>query len=382
MSTPVEAFLARFIDDGTVPGAVAVVGSSMDEPRIVAMGRTSLDGTPMPPDAIFRIQSMTKAVTAVAALRLVEAGRIGLDDAVERWLPELADRRVLTSPGAELTDTVVAVRPITVRHLLTNGSGYGSIMVDSPLREAMVANGTEAGPEPVAFGADEWLARLAEVPLAFQPGDGWRYHQSFGILGVLLSRVTGMPLDRHLREDLLEPLGMVDTGFWAPTEQAHRLPAAYVHSGDGMREIEPGGGGFYAGEPPFDVSHAELVSTAADYARFLRMLAGEGVTTDGRRMLTPEHVAMMRCDQTPASAKTADSFFPGFWNDTGWGFGGEVATAGPHEGRFGWSGGLGTTFWLDLDGAYAVLLTQVEMGPSMFPLIGAFQEVRAGTSRH
>src|SRR6202011_922327 len=141
-----------------------------------------------------RIKSMTKAITSVAALRLVEAGRLGLDKSLEEWLPELADRRVLTRPTAPLDDTVPAHRPITLRHLLTMGSGYGIQFGDSPLRDAMARNGTEAGPDPVTLGADEWLARLAELPLAFQPGEGWRYHHSFAVLGILMARLTGRPL--------------------------------------------------------------------------------------------------------------------------------------------------------------------------------------------
>lgn len=378
MSTRVSELLARAVEERTVPGAVAVVGHAEAVPEIVTAGDATVAGSPMRPDAIFRIQSMTKAVTAVAALRMVEQGRLRLDDDVARWLPELADRRVLSSPDAELTETTASPRPITVRHLLTNGSGYGMAMTDSPLARAMIANGTDAGPDPVAFGADDWLARLAELPLAFPPGEGWRYHHSFGVLGILLSRLAGRALGDHLRDDLFTPLGMIDTGYTAPTAQAHRLPAAYRHTDGSLVETEPAGGGFSAGEPPFDVSHAELVSTAADYLRFLRMLVRGGRAADGDRMLSAAHVSMMTTDQTPAAAKAPDSFFPGFWDSSGWGFGVGVETAGPHAGRYGWSGGQGTTFWVDPDGTLGILLTQVEMGAPMMPLLGGFQEVRPG----
>lgn len=372
MTSPIEELLASHVERGTIPGAVAIVGGPDAEP--VAVGRAGVRGEALRPDAIFRIQSMTKAVTSVAALRLVEQGRIALDDPVERWLPELADRRVLVSPGAGLDDTVPAPRQITLRHLLTNTSGYGQIIDDTPLHDAMIANGTEAGPEPVERGADEWLARLSELPLAFAPGEGWRYHLSFGLLGILISRVTGRRTGDHLRDDLLAPLGMVDTGFFVPATAAHRLPAAYRHDGSGLIETEPAGGGFYAGEPPFVVDHAELVSTAADYARFLRMLAAGGVA-NGERMLSAEHLAMMTSDQVPPGAKTPESFFPGFWDGMGWGFGVGVQTTGAHAGRYGWSGGQGTDFYVDPDGTIGLLLIQVEMGPAVFPLLGEFQEV-------
>jgi CubicO group peptidase (beta-lactamase class C family) len=325
-------------------------------------------------DAIMRIQSMTKAITSVAALRLVEAGRLELDQGLVDWLPELADRQVLRDPAAELGDTVPARRAITLRHLLTNASGYGMVIQASPLRLAMAANGTEAGPEPPAMGADEWLRRLTELPLAFQPGEGWRYHHSFAMLGILISRVTGRSLAEHLDEDVLGPLGMTDTALWVPEGKLGRLPAAYRHGDEGLVELEPAGGGSYAGPPSHDVSHGELVSTARDYHRFARMLAGGG-RVDGQPVISPDHLQQMTSDQVPAAYKTADSFFPGFWDGMGWGFGVAVKTEGPQRGRIGWSGGLGTDFFVDPDGTAGVLLTQVEMGEDVWPLIDQFQSL-------
>src|SRR5919197_38668 len=178
----------------------------------------------------------------------------------------------------------------------------------------------DAGVDPVTFGADEWLARLAALPLAFQPGEGWHYHHSFGILGTLIARVAGRPLQDHLADDLLGPLGLRDTGLWVSAGSVARLPASYRHTDSGLVELEPAAGGFYAGHPPFDVSHGELVSTVRDYSRFARMLA------DGGR-----------------------------------------------AGRYGWSGGLGTNFFVDPDGTVGVLLTQVEMGERMQVLLDEFQ---------
>ena len=370
MISELEEFLVRHVEAGTVPGAVALRGGR--EPEVVAAGVASIDGDPMRDDAIMRIQSMTKPITSVAALRLVEAGRLGLDQSVEEWLPELAHRRVLTSPTALLDDTVPAYRPITLRHLLTMGSGYGMEFGDSPLRKAMAHNGTEGGPHPVTLGADEWLARLAELPLAFQPGEGWRYHHSFAVLGILIARITGRPLGEHLAEHLCDPLGMPDTAFWVPKEKLDRLPAAYRPAGGGLVEMEPARGGFYAGPPPFDVSHAELVSTARDYHRFLRMLVERG-RVDGGPVISEVHLGQMTSDQVPAENKTPDSFFPGFWDGTGWGFGVSVETRGPRRGRYGWSGGQGTNFYVDPDGTVGILLTQVEMGGHMFGMINEFQ---------
>jgi CubicO group peptidase (beta-lactamase class C family) len=370
MSTALQELLIRHVDAGTIPGGVALLGA--DDAEVVTAGVASAGGGPMGADAIMRIQSMTKAITSVAALRLVEAGRLGLDHSLLDWLPELADRQVLRDPAAELGDTGPARRAITLRHLLTNTCGYGMAIQDSPLQQAMTANGTAAGPEPPAMGADEWLRRLAELPLAFQPGEGWRYHHSFGVLGILIARVTGRPLGDHLAEDIFGPLGMTDTALWVPEDSLDRLPAAYRHGDEGLVETEPAGGGFYAGPPPFDVSHGELVSTAADYHRFARMLA-DGGRISGKLMISADHRQQMTSDQVPAACKTPDSFFPGFWDGMGWGFGVAVQTAGPQRGRFGWAGGQGTDFFVDPDGTVGILLTQVELGAAMGPLIEQFQ---------
>lgn len=376
MSDELVQLLRRHVDSGTMPGAVAVVSRGTDEPDAVAVGAASVDGAPMKPDAIFRIQSMTKAVTTVGALRLIAAGRIGLDDPVERWLPELADRQVLSRPDAELDDTAPSPRPITVRHLLTNTSGYGMIFEPSPLQRAMADNDTEAGPDPTGLDAGEWLTRLASLPLAFAPGEGWRYHHSFAILGILLSRATGRSAHDHLTDDVFGPLGMVDTGYWVPAAKARRLPSAYRRDHGSLVEVEPAGGGWYAGEPGKDVSHEEIVSTAADYHRFLRMLATGGLL-DGEQFVPAELLRLMLTDQVPESAKTPESFYPGFWSGTGWGFGVSVQTDGEHPGRWGWSGGLGTDFFVDLDGTIGILLTQVEMDAQLFHLLGEFTRAPA-----
>ncbi|WP_226533804.1 serine hydrolase domain-containing protein [Microbacterium paraoxydans] len=365
MTTSLQQVLDDHVARGTAPGIIGVFGSPDGSTAIVTAGD-------LPADAIVRIQSMTKPIIAVATLRLVQDGRLRLDDPVERWLPELADRRVLRTPDAPIDDVRPATTPITLRHLLTNTSGYGVQVVPSPLAMTMIGNRTAAGQEPVAMGAPEWLAALAALPLAFEPGSGWRYHHSFGILGVLLSRVVDGSLEEHLRRDLLEPLGMVDTGYTVPLDQAHRLPAAYRHTEGGLVEIEPAGGGFSVAPAPFDLSHSELVSTAADYAAFARMLAVGG-RHDGTVIVAPELLAEMRTDQVSASAKTNDSFFPGFWADTGWGFGVAMQISGENTGRYGWSGGQGTDFWVDPNGSFGIVLSQVEMGPEV---MGLFRDVQ------
>ncbi|WP_336920930.1 serine hydrolase domain-containing protein [Aquipuribacter sp. SD81] len=369
-TAPLAALLARHVEAGTVPGAVAVHGGRGARP--LAAGVAEVGGAPLRTDAVFRVQSMTKAVLAVATLRLVERGALGLDDPVAGWLPELADLRVLRSPGADLDDTVPLARPVTVRHLLTCTSGWGVAVTDSPLARQMERDGTAAGQEPPALAAPEWLARLAGLPLAFQPGEGWRYHHSYQVLGLLLGRCTGGDLGAHLADDLLSPLGMHDTGYRVDGPDRARLPAAYRRTGDGLVEVEPAGS--LAVPPGDDVGHGELVSSVGDYARFARLLADDGVL-DGERFLAAEHVRAMTSDQVPDAVKTPDSFLPGFWEGTGWGFGVAVRDAGPHAGRFGWSGGLGTDFFVDPDGTVAVLATQVEIDGRVAALFEDLQDL-------
>ncbi|MGC5628701.1 serine hydrolase domain-containing protein [Georgenia sp. Z1344] len=361
MPATTRSALTRHVDEGTVPGVVATLGRDLDP---VAVGHLTVGGPAASPDAIVRIQSMTKVVTAVAALRLVARGDLDLDAPVDHWVPELADRRVLVHPAAGLDETVPARRPITLRHLLTNMSGYGALAPGSPLADAMAANGTEADEAPPRLGQDDWLAALATLPLAVQPGEGWRYHHSFGILGILLGRVAGTSTAVVLADELFGPLGMTDTGFVVPASRAHRLPAAYRRGADGFEEIEPAGGGFYVA-PPFEVGHAELVSTLTDLHAFLRALAaGE--------LIPAELLTALRTDQVPETAKTPESFFPGFWDSTGWGYGVSVTTSGPSAGRWGWSGGLGTDFFVAPDGSIGILLAQVAMDERVLGMLTEF----------
>lgn len=358
-----QKVLDHHVQDGTAPGVVAALGYADGRLEVAAAGDLALD-------SIVRIQSMTKAVTTVATLRLVDQGRLALADPVEQWLPELADRQVLRIPTAELDDTVGAQGPITVEHLLTNMSGYGMALEPSPLQDAMRDNHTEASAAPVALDADDWVAALGDLPLAFEPGTGWRYHHSFGLLGVLLSRLVGRPLGQHLREDIFAPLGMPDTGYAAKRANARRLVAAYRRTEDGtFDQVDPAGKGFYLEPSHLQTSHTELVSTLADYCVFAFMLA-RGGTHKGEPFVDPTLLARMTTDHVPPAAKTPESFFGGFWEGMGWGYGVAIETAGAHTGRYGWSGGLGTDFFVDPGGAFGVVLTQVEMDGPIFGLFG------------
>lgn len=368
MISALQRLLGRHVEQGTIPGAVASLGHEL---KPVGVGPAEPGGPPIRTDAIFRIQSMTKPITAVAALRLVEQGAIALDEPIERWMPELADRRVLTHPTASLSDTVAAVRPITLRHLLTNQSGYGVIATESPLQAALHDAGLAPSNEPVDRGADAWLAAVSKLPLAHQPGEGWRYHLSYQLLGILLGRISDASTVEVLRREIFDVVGMPDTGFRVPDSESHRLVPAFRRTPDGLQLVEGAGSGFHTGPAPFDESHAELVSTLADYHAFARALV------DGK-LLSAQTLAQLTTDQVDASAKTPDSFYPGFWDGTGWSYGVQITTEGPYQGRIGWAGGFGTGFFIDPDGTISILMINVEMDEQIMMLLDELQHVRNG----
>lgn len=344
-----EQVLGRHVAAGTIPGAVALVDRG-GETSVVTVGAAGLDGPPLARDSIFRISSMTKPVTAVAALTLVEECVLRLDDPVDDLLPELADRQVLTALDAPLDSTVPARRPITVRDLFTFTMGFGQLMAD-PADRPVVAAATErkigmgppdpgGTPEP-----DEWLRRLGELPLMSQPGERWAYHTAADVLGVLVSRAAGRPLSAVLAERVLEPLGMRDTGFSVPAADLGRLVTAYTTDpGTGAPSVFDEVDGAWSRPPAFESGGGGLVSTVDDMLAFGRMLLAGGGPVLSRRT-----VEAMTTDQlTPAQKQVVD-WVP--FGGTGWGLGIGMATArtGPAAapGRFGWDGGLGSSWACD-----------------------------------
>jgi CubicO group peptidase (beta-lactamase class C family) len=225
--------LSGYIDRKEMPGLVALV-SHHDDVHIETLGTLTFNqSAPMRTDTIFRIASLAKPVTAVAAMILLEECKLRLDESIEPWIPELANRQVLRSLSSSLDDTVPARRPITVRDLLTFRMGFGSVMappdtypIQKLIREYQI--GGDGPPRPSqAPTAEEWIRRLGSLPWIAQPGERWLYHVSSDVLGVLISRVTGQSLGTFMRERIFDPLGMKDTGFYVPSEKIHRLPGAY-----------------------------------------------------------------------------------------------------------------------------------------------------------
>jgi CubicO group peptidase (beta-lactamase class C family) len=280
---------------------------------------------------------------------LVVEGRIAFDNAIEWWLPELSDRRVLHTIDAALDDTVPARRPITLDDLLTFRLGLGAVMAPPgryPDQVAMAELGVAPGPQQLSFAPDEFMARIGRLPLMHQPGERWMYHTGADILAVLIARLSGMKLEDFLRERIFAPLGMRDTGFSVPEGALDRLAACYALDEDGtLREWAPARQGADARQPIFPNA---LVSTADDYLAFARMLLDEGHGPN-RLVLTRESVRLMMTDHITPEQKNASPFFPGFWKNNGWGFGGAVRLSGDagHPGGYGWAGGFGTSVLID-----------------------------------
>jgi len=342
-----------YVDRGEVAGVVTLL-CRHDEVHVEAIGSQDLAAaTPMRRDTVFRIASMTKPITAAAAMILVEEARLRLDDPVDRWLPELAGRRVLRGIDRPLDDTAPAHRPIILRDLLTFRLGVGAIMElpdRYPIQKAMTDAGLAPGPDPLPFSTDEFLARLGRLPLIHQPGDRWMYHTGSDVLGALIARATGTTLGDFLQERIFAPLGMKDTAFSVAEATLGRLATCYQFGTGRLAVYDEARGGRWSRPPDFHSGGGGLASTADDYLAFARMMLSRG-RYGKERMLARPTVELMTSDQLTAEEKAASPFAPGFWDSHGWGFGLSVITrrdgVGPSSGSFGWDGGFHTSCYVD-----------------------------------
>lgn len=358
LQTMLEDHVAR----GSAPGLAALVAQG-DQTRVVTAARMSLDAgaAPMRRDAIFRLASMTKPITAAAALMLLDEGRFRLDEPVDRLLPELADRRVLRTLASPLDDTVPAARPMTIDDVFTFRLGWGVLFEpDLPIQAAVADLPGFGMPDPTSpLTPDAYMARLRDLPLMAQPGDRWLYTVGSNVLGVLAARAAGQPLDVLIQERILSPLGMVDTGFWIPPEKVGRTVTGYFPQ-DGKLELFDAPDGRYVKPPAFPAGDSGLVSTADDYGRFARFLF-TGRAPDGRQLLSPASLKLMQTNAlTPAQMADGREILGPGW---GWGHGaGVLADANPYgiaKGAYGWNGGFGTSWFNDpAKGLTAILLTQ------------------------
>ncbi|MFF9622569.1 serine hydrolase domain-containing protein [Streptomyces griseosporeus] len=351
-----DRYLAHWVDEGRLPGFLVSVARGGRVAHLTAHGlRDVAAGAPVTPDTLFRIYSMTKPVTAVAALLLVEEGRLSLDDPVERYLPAFANPRVYVSGSDEDVVTRPAAGPILIRHLMTHTAGltfafYHTHPVDALYRAAGLHSSVPSGADLA-----ETIEVYARLPLQFDPGTQWNYSVASNVLGRVIEVVSGQPLDTFFAERILGPLGMTDTGFQVAAERAGRLAELYGETDDGG--ITPIAGLPVHGRPRFLSGSGGLVSSAPDWHRFMEFLRRRG-ELDGVRLLSPATVDLMTRNHLPGGADLR-SFGsrpahdePG--ND-GVGFGLNVSvvidparTQAPSgRGTFGWSGVATTTFWVD-----------------------------------
>ncbi|HEX2647241.1 MAG TPA: serine hydrolase domain-containing protein [Candidatus Dormibacteraeota bacterium] len=364
-----QAMVAR-VENGSLPGIVTLVAQG-DDVYVDVIGATAFGGDrPMRRDTIFRITSMTKPILGAATMLLVDSGQLALHEPVARLVPELSSRRVLKRVDGPLDETVAAHRPITVEDLLTFRPGYGFIIVEPTTfnpRYPIIQRADElqlamAQPDPrTPHDPEEWIARFATLPLMYQPGERWQYNAASLVLGVLVSRAAGQPLGAFLQDRLFEPLGMRDTGFVMAANKVGRLPTEYTtdFSTGEMGEMTITGPGVWTTPPPFPSGAAGLLSTVDDYLAFARLLLDRGVH-QGRRLLSEASIEAMTTNHlTPEQIAGGGVLLDG----QGWGYCMGVSVL-PDDvsapGRYGWSGGYGTTWFNDPNrGRIAIALTQV-----------------------
>jgi CubicO group peptidase (beta-lactamase class C family) len=306
------AALQKTINEGQLAGAAVLVWRQGQVECATAGWRAIENELPMERDTIFRIASMTKPITSVAALMLVDEGRIALDEPISRVAPEFSNMRVLRTPDAPLDDTVAAEREITFDDLLTHRSGltYGD-----PNRSPLSAAYRQrlGGDIDTDIAPDEWIRRLAELPLIAQPRSAMHYGNSTDLLGLLIARIEGASLGQVLRRRIFEPLGMVDTGFWVPPEKRNRRAAAYGFDEQGRLMKRLTWGGVVVEERPEQMAYESgavgLWSTLDDYLKFARLFLGDG-EVDGIRLLRPETLRKMMTNQL-TDEQRANSVFLG-----------------------------------------------------------------------
>jgi CubicO group peptidase (beta-lactamase class C family) len=347
-----DAVVQGYVDEGKVAGVVALIARGGQLAHLEGYGLADIESRiPMTPDVIFRIASMTKAVTSVAVMMLVEEGRLSLNDPLSRYVPAISSTTVAvaaedTAASSHRYTVVPAQRPITVRDLLTHTSGinYGTGMVEAEYRQAGLYYWYFADKdEPI--GAS--IERLAGLPFVAQPGERWVYGFSTDVLGYLIEVCSGMTLAEFFQSRIFGPLGMRDTHFYLPPAKSDRLATVYQATEDGriVRAPDEGmGQGAYVEGPRLSYSGgAGLLSTAEDYARFLQMLLNGG-ELDGSRLLSPKTVQLMTANHV------GDLYANG---NLGFGLGFEVVEdvgrAGRvgSEGAYGWGGAYYTLYWVD-----------------------------------
>jgi len=373
-----EFIQRRYIDSGKLPGALTLIARRGEIAHLGVVGSADVQrGIPLAADAIFRIYSMTKPLTSVALMMLVEEGAIALDDPVERYIPAWDNLVVFEAGIAPQFQTRPVQRPMRVIDLLRHTSGltYGfqaRTNVDAAYRKAHI------GVMGCTLTLSEMIEALAGIPLEFSPGDAWNYSVSTDVLGYIIERVSGMPFQDFLKSRIIDPLGMIDTDFHVPPEKARRLAACYTPGPKGalLLQDDPATSPYLA-PPRFISGGGGLVSTASDYLAFCRMLLTGGAAR-GTRFLSRKTLGLMTANHLPGGVDLTQISRSLFSEDSnaGVGFGlGFAVSLDPakglsagSKGEFYWGGMASTAFWVDpAEDLIVIFMTQL-VPSSTYPI--------------
>ena len=351
--TGIAPALRGVVDGGFLSGAVTLVWRDGEIRDVTVVGRRDIEADlPMTRDTIFRIASMTKPVTSVLALMLMEEGKLALSDEITRWAPEFAAMRVLKDAEGPLEDTTAAHRAITIEDLMTHRSGlaYG-FTSQGPIAAAYEKALGNVLDTPM--GTDAWISALSTLPLSYQPGERFHYSVATDLLGFILGRIAGASYRDLVKERILSPLAMVDTDFWVPPEKVGRAAKVYRLLEDPTR-LEEVPFARRSAPPAFCGGGGGLLSTADDYLTFARMLLGRG-EVDGARLLSEASVDLLTRNRLSEAQRAIPFMGLPFWAGQGFGLGVSVITDAEKQawmgagtnGAFGWPGAFGTWWRAD-----------------------------------
>jgi CubicO group peptidase (beta-lactamase class C family) len=360
--------IQQVVDAGDLAGAVALIWRKGEVVRVDTVGHRDREAkAPMQRDTLFRIASMTKPVTSVAALMLMEEGKLSLSDPITKWLPEFSNMQVLKDATGPLEDTYPAPRDITVEDLFTHRAGLAYAFTSvGPIAQAHEdALGSPLG---TPLTPDQWLKALGALPLSYPPGERFHYSHATEVLGFLVARIEGKPLGEVLKDRILRPLGMADTDFWCPPEKRSRMAKLYA-MGEEPGVLDDVSLPHVDAQPVFEGGGGGLISTADDYLKFARMLLNGG-EVDGVRLLKRETVEAMRASRLTDAQRQIPFMGLPFWLSQGFGLGlstiiDPVAHAwlgAGSKGSFGWPGAFGTWWQADpVEDLIAIYLIQDSM---------------------
>jgi CubicO group peptidase (beta-lactamase class C family) len=358
-----QAFADRIVTEGKVQGVVIAIGKGDQPTRFIAAGRLSVEASspPTTPDTLWRLFSMTKPTTGIAAMILISDGKLKLDQPISDFFPAYKTMGVYVDP--EKGGATIPARDLTVRHLLTHTGGLGyavfapKAVADQLLAAGLMANSLGRDADAAAVPKrpatlQEFAERRATIPLSWQPGSKFAYSMGLDILAAVVEKASGMPYETFLQKRLLTPLDMRSTFWQVPTSEAYRFASAVNLEKDGRLTVaDPGATSYYLKPPSFPFGGAGLVSTARDYDRFLHMLQNGG-SLDGKRVLSREAAALAMSNLLPQGVIYSDFGPIPSKEATGFGAGGFVTIVetdgfGRKRGTYGWDGALGTRAWVN-----------------------------------